>query len=56
MMVFNVCVNDTVQLLNSSINFLVEEMIMMSFDWSFDSHYCCDWWLSVYCNWTKQTL
>jgi len=26
-MVFNVCVNDTVQLLNISINFLVEELM-----------------------------
>jgi len=31
MMVFNVCVNDTVQFLNKSINFLVEELIVMSF-------------------------
>jgi len=21
---------------------------MMSFDWSLDSHYCCDIWLLVY--------
>jgi len=58
MMVFNVCVNDTVQLLYSRMNSLVEELIMMSFDWSFDSDYCCDRWLSVYCNcnWTKQIL
>jgi len=41
-MVFNVCVNDTVQLLYSRMNSLVEELIMMSFDWSFDSDYCCD--------------
>jgi len=40
MMEFNVCVNNTVQLLYSSINSVVEELIMMSFD--------C--WLSVYYN------
>jgi len=45
----NVCVNDTVQLLYISIILLV-----MSFDWSCDSHLCCDWWLSVYYNGTKQ--
>jgi len=56
MIVFNVCVNNTVQLLYSSMNFLVEELIMMSFNWSFNSHHCCDWWVSVYCNWTKQIL
>jgi len=57
MMVFNVCVNEAVQLLNSSINSLVEELIMMmSLDWSYDSHYCCDCWLSMYYNWTKQIL
>jgi len=32
MIVFNVCVNNTVQLLYSSMNFLVEELIMMSFN------------------------
>jgi len=32
MMVFNVCVNDTVQLPYNSMNFLVEELIMISFD------------------------
>jgi len=52
MMVFNVCVNDTVQLLYNSMNFLEEELIMMSFDWSCDFHYGCDCWLSVYYNWT----
>jgi len=41
MMVFNVCVNDTVQFLYS-MNSLFEELIMMSFDCSFDSHYCKD--------------
>jgi len=46
----------TVQLLYSNMNVLVEELIMMSFDWSFNSHYCCDCWLSVYYNWTKQIL
>jgi len=46
----------TVQLLYSKMNVLVEELIMMSFDWSFNSHYCCDCWLSVYYNWTKQIL
>jgi len=30
-------------------NFLVKELIMMKFDWSFHSHYGCDCWLSVYC-------
>jgi len=46
-LVFNVCVNDTVQLLN--INLLVEELFVMSFDWSCDSNHCCDdCWLSVY--------
>jgi len=52
MMVFNVCVNDTVQFLYNSMNSLVEELIIMSFDCTFDSHYCCDRWQSVYCNWT----
>jgi len=47
MMVFNVCVNDTVQLLYSSLNFLVKELIMMSLDWWFDSIYGCECWLSV---------
>jgi len=36
MMVFNVCVNDTVQFLYNSMNSLVEELIIMSFDCSFD--------------------
>jgi len=46
MMVFNVCVNDSVQLLY--LNLLMEEMLVMIFDWSCDSHLCCDdCWLSV---------
>jgi len=36
MMVFNVCVNDTAASIYSSVNFLMEELIMMSLDWSFD--------------------
>jgi len=56
MMVFNVCVNDTEELLYISMNFLVEDLLMMSFDWFFDSHYCCDCWLSVYYNGIKQIL
>jgi len=32
MMVFNVSVNDTVQLLYISINFLVEKLLVLSFD------------------------
>jgi len=46
MMMFSVCVNDTVQILYKSINYLVEELIMMCFDWSFDFHYGM-WLLSV---------
>jgi len=48
MMVFNVCVNDTVQLLYSSINFIVEDLLMMTFDWSCDPPHGYDCWLSVY--------
>jgi len=29
---------------------------MMSFDLSFESHNCCNCWLSVYYNGTKQIL
>jgi len=48
MTVFNVCANYTMQLYNG-INSHVEELLVMSFDWSCDSHQCCDWWFSVYC-------
>jgi len=37
MTVFNVCVHDTAQLLYISINFLVEDLLVNSFDWSVDS-------------------
>jgi len=50
-----VCLNDTVQLLYTSINIIVEELLVMSFNWSSDSHHCCDdYWSSVYYNGTKQ--
>jgi len=50
MMAFNVCVNDTVQLLNISNG----KLFVMSFDRSCNSHHCCDdCCLSVY-NGAKQ--
>jgi len=56
MMVFNVCVNDSVQLTSSSMNSLVEELIDWLIDRSFDSHYCWYYWLTVYYKWTKHIL
>jgi len=47
-MVFNVCVNDNVQLLYVSSKLLVEKLLVMSFDKSCDFNHCCDdCWLSV---------
>jgi len=55
MMVFNVCVNGTVQLLYISLNLLMKEILVMSFDWSSNFDHCCDYcWLSVYYNGSKQ--
>jgi len=36
--------------------FLVEELHVLSFHIPCDSHHCCDCWLSVYINGTKQIL
>jgi len=54
MMVFNVCVNDTVQLLYIT-STLYKYSLVMSCDCSCNSHhYCDDCWLSVYYNGLKQ--
>jgi len=45
-----------VQLLYINIKLLVEELYVMSFHISCDFHHCCDCWLSVYYNGTKQIL
>jgi len=39
-----------------NIKFLMEELNVMSFHISCDSHHCCDCWLSVYYSGTKQIL